>query len=371
MPRQTTAQIRRTLARSCAAMGVPANGVFELTPRCNLRCSMCYVRMTPEQMAPMGRELTAKEWLSLAQEAVDAGMLFLLITGGEPTLRTDFLEIYEGLAQMGLSISINTNGTLLSSALRALWHRLPPAQVNVTLYGTCEEDYAALCGDGSAFLRVVDTLRWLRKEGILIHLNTTFTPENAKSCEKIEEFALSLGLELRATTYCFPPIRRNDCADFSRLSPEEAAALTVLDIFCREGREGVSRRAAVLSAPPQAGCDLEIGEAMQCTAGKSQFWIAWNGAMTPCGMMTAPQTNPIETKFNAAWEKLRGQTAEIHLCPDCTGCAERGTCMNCAAVTFAETGRFDGKPEYMCAYNRAYRSALKQISASTPTPMTP
>ena len=51
-------------------------------------------------------------------------MAFLLITGGEPTLRGDFCKIFEGLAQMGLSISINTNGTLLTPKIRELWHRL-------------------------------------------------------------------------------------------------------------------------------------------------------------------------------------------------------------------------------------------------------
>ena len=42
---------------------VPLKGVFELTPRCNLNCSMCYVRMTPAEMAPIGRERTTEEWL--------------------------------------------------------------------------------------------------------------------------------------------------------------------------------------------------------------------------------------------------------------------------------------------------------------------
>lgn len=167
MAKDTSADIRRVLTRRCARLGVPVSGSFELTPRCNLRCKMCYVRLTPEQMAPIGRELTAAEWLDLAQSARDTGMLFLLITGGEPTLRSDFPEIYEGLAQMGLSISINTNGTLLTPAIRELWHRLPPASVNVTLYGTSRDDYEALCGDANAFERIVDGLNWLKSEGIL------------------------------------------------------------------------------------------------------------------------------------------------------------------------------------------------------------
>ena len=36
--------------------------------------------------------------------------------------------------------------------------------------------------------------------------------------------------------------------------------------------------------------------------------------------------------------------------------------MNCAAVTFSETGRFDGKPEYMCQLNRAYREEIQRLA---------
>ena len=232
--KETSANIRRFLTRKCAGLGIPVSGIFELTPRCNLQCKMCYVRLTPAQMAPIGQELSARKWLRLAREAKDAGMTFLLLTGGEPTLRGDFPEIYEGLAKMGFSISINTNGTLLSPSLRTLWHDLPPAQVNVTLYGVCRDDYAALCSNPDAFDSVVDGLDWLRGEGILVHLNTTIVPSNYAKWEQIEQFARDRGLELRLTNYCFPPARRGICdarRDFFRLSPEEAGRLAVQDLF--------------------------------------------------------------------------------------------------------------------------------------------
>lgn len=365
MASKKSSTIRRVLSTRSVALGIPISGTFELTPRCNLRCKMCYVRLTPEQMAPIGRELTAAQWLDLAQSARDAGMLFLLITGGEPTLRSDFPVIYEALAGMGLSISINTNGTLLSPNLRQLWHRLPPAAVNVTLYGTCREDYESLCGDSAAFGRVEDALHWLKQEGILTHLNTTVTPTNIHKWRRLEKFARELGLDLRMTTYCFPPARREECGgcvSFERLSPETAGMLTVQDLLFREGIDAVRRRAASLSEPPSADCQLDIGEPMRCMAGRSQFWVTWDGRMTPCGMLSAPKVRPLAQGFPAAWEALRKETEKIRLCPDCVDCPERATCMNCAAVTVTETGRFEGKPEYMCKLNRAYRETLKKLA---------
>ena len=72
-------------------MGISVGGTFELTARCNFNCPMCYVHMTPEQLKASGKEeLTAKQWLDLARAAKDKGMVFVLLTGGEPLVRKDF-----------------------------------------------------------------------------------------------------------------------------------------------------------------------------------------------------------------------------------------------------------------------------------------
>lgn len=363
-----SANIRRTLTRRCAALGIPVSGTFELTPRCNLQCKMCYVRLTPEQMKPIGRELTAEEWLQIAQDAKDAGMAFLLITGGEPTLREDFCEIYGELAQMGFSISINTNGTRITPQLQKVWAAWPPAQVNVTLYGTCAEDYRKLCGNPAAYDAVVSGLDWLQKQGILVRLNATMTPNNRNRWQEIENFARNRNLELRMTTYCFPPLRRGGCIhcrDDFRLPPEEAAELMLQDILYREGPASIRRKAANLNTRDAGDCSLDTGEPMQCMAGKSQFWVAWNGEMHPCGMLVKP-TAPLlngNMAFTDAWEAIKKETEQIRLCPDCVNCPDQTTCLNCAAVTYTETGCFDGKPEYMCQLNRAYRSKLLELAA--------
>ena len=64
-----------------ARLGLPVTGTFELTPRCNFNCNMCYVHQTEAQAAQGGRrELTTAEWLAIAEEARKAGMVFLLLT---------------------------------------------------------------------------------------------------------------------------------------------------------------------------------------------------------------------------------------------------------------------------------------------------
>ena len=76
--------IKQHIFRTGAARRIPVSGTFELTPRCNFHCKMCYVQMTPEEEQAVGCELTTQEWLDIAQKAVNGGMIYLLLTGGEP-----------------------------------------------------------------------------------------------------------------------------------------------------------------------------------------------------------------------------------------------------------------------------------------------
>lgn len=363
MKEKQSAQIKRALNLKCASLGIPVTGTFELTPRCNLNCPMCYVRLNPEEMKPLGRECTKEEWLDIAEQAKEAGLLFILLTGGEPMLRSDFGEIYEGLSKMGFSISINSNGTVLRDELKELFLKYPPAQINITIYGTSREEYGKWCGNPMAFDWFKETVDWFKHTGILVHLNATITPDNYDKWQAFEEYAKKEDLELRMSSYCFPPTGRGG-RQIERLEPEIAGELTVKDLLFREGTEKVKERALELRSPLNS-CKLDIGDPIQCMAAKSQFWINWNGTMVPCGMLDKPMVKPFEIGFQNAWEQLKEMANKIRLCPDCTACPDRLSCMNCAAVTYSETGRFDGKPEYVCRMNRSYRESLKKYSDDT------
>ena len=85
---------------------VPLSGGFELSPVCNFRCKMCFVRKTPQQLAKEGKALIPwQKWLELAKECKEAGTLYLLLTGGEPFLYPGFRELYEELHKMGVNDS--------------------------------------------------------------------------------------------------------------------------------------------------------------------------------------------------------------------------------------------------------------------------
>ena len=142
-----TPPITEYLYRKATAAGTPLSGTFELTPVCNMDCKMCYVRLSRQAQEAISPLRSGKEWLKLGQAAKDAGMLYLLLTGGEPLLHPDFREIMEGLHRTGLLITVNSNGTLIDENTVAWLKNAPPMRFNISLYGTSDTTYDRLCGN--------------------------------------------------------------------------------------------------------------------------------------------------------------------------------------------------------------------------------
>lgn len=347
-------------------LGLPIAGNFELTARCNFNCPMCYVHMTPEQLAATGKqELTAAQWLQIAREARDMGMVFVLLTGGEPLIRKDFFEIYHGMKELGLLVSINSNGSMLQGEILEEFLKNPPLRFNISLYGGSNETYRNMCGI-SAYDRVKENIRALREAGVDVSLNLSITPYNCQDLDKIYRDSQELGVNVRASSYMYPAVRVNGeqygCG--KRLTAEDAARCSVHWDELRFTQEEFAIRAQNMAkrvADCAEGCATEIGEGVTCRAGSTSFWLTWDGRMLPCGMMTTPEVYPLETGFAGAWEALRKATADIRTPSKCVSCEHRELCGVCAAVCFAETGRFDGVPDYICEKTVAQERITQEV----------
>ena len=98
-------------------MRTPLVSAFEISPICNFRCRMCYVRRTPEQVRKRGGLLPAEWWLETARQARAEGLLYPLLTGGEPFLYPGIQKLLSELSRMGMLVTMNTNGSLIDEAV--------------------------------------------------------------------------------------------------------------------------------------------------------------------------------------------------------------------------------------------------------------
>ena len=105
--------MRKYLESRARQKGVPVKGTFELTPLCNFDCRMCYVHLEAEKLRSC-RLLTADEWENIMSQAIDSGMMYATLTGGECLTYPGFDELYLYLQSLGCDVSILTNGEEVS-----------------------------------------------------------------------------------------------------------------------------------------------------------------------------------------------------------------------------------------------------------------
>lgn len=347
-------RLSRYLHSKAAAAGFPVAGNFELTPRCNFNCKMCYVHLTEEEQRRRGKELSAAQWLQIGEEACREGLVFLLLTGGEPTLRPDFPEILSGLKRMGLLISVNSNGFLLQGELRERILRDPPHRFNITLYGSSNETYEALCGI-PAYDTVLRNIRALREAGVDVKLNLTLTPQNCEDWEKITATAKELGVHLQTATYLFPPVRATGSSDFpQRLPPALVGRLEAQRMQASLSEEEMTKLRTRLTIPQDAE-----DECRYCRSGRSAFWLTWDGKLLPCGMLPKPSADVLRVGFSEAWRTIRDAIPGIQYPKTCAACRYRELCHICLAKCYCETLGFDRPPAYACQMTKSLLQELQ------------
>ena len=352
-PLEGATTVERMLLDQAKRTRTPANGSIELLPLCNMNCDMCYVRLGREEMEAKGRLHTADEWLEIGRQMKDAGVLFLLLTGGEPFLYPDFRRLYLELRKMGMIITINTNGTLIDEDLAEFFGKYKPRRVNITLYGTDEETYANLCHYPGGYEKTLRGIRLLREQGVDVKVGGSLARANQDDLEKLLDIGEELDIPVRVDTYMMPATRERDLPYNmqSRLNPEEAARARIHALKREMGPELFPQyvRQSVERADHPEPAEAKPGH-MSCMAGQCSFTINWQGEMRPCVILTEPAISVFEFGFKAAWKYIVEETHKILLNEKCSTCHMRHLCRTCAASALLETGSYDGVPDYMCRY---------------------
>ena len=337
-------------------LGLPIAGTFEITPRCNFNCKMCYIHQQADKP-----ELSADEWLDIGRQAAACGMIFILITGGEPLIRPDFPKIYKGLKELGLLVSVNTNGSLITDEVFDMFVSDPPNRINISLYGGSDDTYMKLCGNAK-YSVVTGNIRRLKEAGISMRINASFTPENASDIKAVYDFAKEMNLPVQSSTYMYPPIRVN--ADGFGVAPnrfgaEEAAKYM---LTCRE--QIMTPEQLLKSIEGIGGmheeCTGSEGEPMHCRAGRTSFWATWDGRLLPCAMFSIEGYDIRKLGFAEAWKCAREFTNTVRLPSECAACSHNKDCCACASSCVAETGSFDKKPEYVCTFTKTFHELIRQ-----------
>lgn len=314
------------------ADGIPLSGAFELTPRCNFSCKMCYVHLKAEDIPKYGKELSAKEWLRIAEEAKAAGTTWLCVTGGEPLLHPEFAQIWQELAQMGFFLTLQTNASLITGKMADLLEQFPPRQVKITLYGTNDEVYEAVCGVKNGFTHVNDGIHTLMSMGIPVSLVSTVIRQNADDVEKMGFYAYRHRLSWAVTGGLKPSLRGADTDVKAVRLKEKNRPVTAQQM------KELLRHPVNPDRKPCTYCrDYRVG-----------YWVTWNGEMRFCSFLNEPHIPVWKLPFQEAWDQLLQYQEELDWPTECHSCEARGVCRKCIGTLAAESGRMDRAPVEYC-----------------------
>ncbi len=278
------------LGERAAAAGVPLFGSLELTWRCNFRCVHCY----QDGLRDTHRELTTAEWKRLLDEIAELGCIFLTFTGGEPLLRPDFSELYEHAFRRGFVPTVFTNGALVDAALLDLWERMPPKQIELTLYGASEATYARVTERGHVHERVASTVDRILERGLRLVLKAPAMRPLLGDLHALAAFAEARGLHLQTDSSLFPRLDGHRGPLAHRLSPEEAVALTA-------GQAGFAEHldACFGGAPPRLP-----DRVYRCGAANYAFNVDPSGHLQPCVISRGVSTSFRQHGAAEAWRSL-------------------------------------------------------------------
>ena len=177
----------------------PLSAMLEIADRCNEVCVHCY------QVQGQKGELPTEDWRRILDELADMGVLFLTLSGGEATLRKDFIELVAHARRRGFAVKIFTNGLSMTDELAQALADLAVQEVQITLYSPRAEVHDWVTRVPGSFEKVLAGARALRTRDVAVVLKTplmSFNVEDrhayvALARELDTDFMLDPGLDAR------------------------------------------------------------------------------------------------------------------------------------------------------------------------------
>lgn len=341
---------------------------LEITARCNNECRHCYINLPAGDKEAIKKELTLDEIDKIAGDAVSLGAFWCLITGGEPLLRKDFIDIFLLLKKKGLLVSVFTNATLITQEHIELFKRYPPRDIEVSVYGVTEDTYERVTkksGSYKAFRRGLDLIL---KSGVKVRFKAMALRSNVHELPQISEFCRQ-----RTKDYFrFDPLlhmrfdgnpERNAEIKTERLSAQEIVEIEKAD---PERFQSMEEDCDKLINPEfnHYGCD----HLFHCGAGNGSVTISYDGKLRLCSSLWHPDCIYDLRKKGSLTDAYRKfipivrdmRSARKEFIEKCRKCSIINLCLWCPAHAHLEAGKMDMVVDYFCEVAHARAKALSK-----------
>jgi AdoMet-dependent heme synthase len=318
---------------------VPLVMSWNVTRECNMKCSHCYINATEKKLT---NELSTQEGKDLMDQICQVSKPLLILSGGEPLLRPDIYELIQYGTSKGLKIGLGSNGSLINDEVAAKLKAAGIATVSISLDSHIAAQHDEFRGVVGSWEKAVEACKALRKNNVLVQVNTTLTQQNYSQIDDIMSLAEEIGVENFHLFFLVPTGRGAKLSDISPQKYEEM----ITNTFAKVSKHKLNVRP---SCAPQfmriaKGMGLDMRQWVRgCLAGLYYCRIYPNGDVTPCPYLPIKLGNVREKTFKDIWfnseifKALRNPNA---LKGKCGACDYRQLCGGCRARAYGLSSDF-------------------------------
>jgi len=299
---------------------------------------------------PKDTELSPEDYDQLLQALPDAKMY--AITGGEPLVRDDILDIAQVFRDHSRYVSLITNGTNIDEMMAAKISDLG-LTVQLPVHGL-GPNHDAITGVPGTFKRLVDAFSFLKQHRVRAMTSTVVSKDTIDDLESILEFAVGMGSRSILLIRFLPGGAGQERWDKLPSPQDVERAYEILDRVC--GHYGINGAVGVPNVP----CVIDESRYKHinfsyCRAGRDWFVVDPSGRFRICNhsptmygdLMNQPLEEILQHPSLQALERKEVYPVE------CGGCIELDNCRGgCRAVAETMYGDIYG-PDPLMRVDRA------------------
>jgi len=342
------------VTKECVKKNLLTDGSIELTFRCNLKCSHCYVSY--HENINKKKEMSYEEICNYLDQLAKEGLRTIVFNGGEPLIRKDFLEIYTYAKKKGFMITVFTNANLVNKKIINCFKKYRPLLIEVSLYGITPQTYESITGVNGSFKKAIKGINLLLKNKISVTLKTIAIQQNKKEIIKMKKWAEKNDMGFKIGASITPRINGSRKPCKFRLSPKETAYFESLN------KGAIKKWLDLLNK----GLKEKPKDCLYlCKNRCNSFFINPYGKMMICEASRNPSYNLRKGTIKEGIKFLKKIRKEkIRKNTKCVNCKLRYLCQQCPGWAQIENNDPEKPIEYFCQITKAKKNIINRIETS-------
>jgi radical SAM protein with 4Fe4S-binding SPASM domain len=314
---------------------------WNVTLRCPLRCSHCYVGAGEQEAEGV---LSTEEAFSVIDQVRELGNPIIVLSGGEPLEREDIFEIARYGADRGVRMAMGTSGYTLDRKTASRIREAGITAVAISLDSAVPAVHDAFRGAAGAWERAVRAIRFCRDEGIAVRINTTVHDTGSRDADEVIRMGTAMGVR---DYQVFFPVETGRARGTGLRGPEASERL-IRDILAWHD-EGVNVRPTCAPQFRRIAMEMRLadpGWGRGCIAGISYCRIYATGEVTPCPYLPVSAGNVRTTPLSRIWQESPVFTVLRDpglLSGRCGACSYKEVCGGCRARAFLRSEDFSAR----------------------------